>query len=307
MRRESPADTPNPAPDPDPRPRPPRRRYLRPRRWPGLCGRRARSRRVLHKDRQPQTHSGRTEREGEEGGRDGGMRRLFCWCPRPRALPRGERVWGRGQHGGYIKKKLQKKRKTEKKRNRRSELERRRERGGETKKTGRSTTARQCHEGKSAPGRGCARAPHTSPRHREPAHDHHKRPKTNTNRGRQLNGCWDTPRIRAPARPRQNRVTKGTRRPRRWGKAVFPLPPPERRRRSGGQPRARGSSGSVYTVIVRSLEDSDIRSSDSIHQVGTESWHERRTEVTQAPLQARGSVRRRGNRGLQLGLKATRR
>lgn len=131
-RRESPADTPNPAPGPDARPRPPRRRYLRPRRWPGLCGRRARSGRVLHKDRQPQTHSGRTEREGEEGGRDGGMRRLFCWCPRPRALPRGERVWGRGQHGGYIKKKLQKKRKTEKKRNRRSELERRRE-GGETK------------------------------------------------------------------------------------------------------------------------------------------------------------------------------
>lgn len=48
--------------------------------------------------------------------------------------PLGEGVWGLGQGDGYIKKKLQKKRKTEEKRNRGSELKWKSEDGGEQRR-----------------------------------------------------------------------------------------------------------------------------------------------------------------------------
>lgn len=152
-----------------------------------------RSRTETHSTAHPQTHRWKTKREGEKGGRDGRMRWLFSWqgCPWPQALPvpycpLGERAWGLWQDDGYIKKKLQKKRKTEKKRNRGSELKLKK---WEEKKNKRRNNIlkKASHEGKNPLGRCRMNQLHQRPGPLQGtgwfgkrAHNHHKKRLTNT-------------------------------------------------------------------------------------------------------------------------------
>lgn len=173
------------------------------------------------------------EWDGSSPGGGARSRRLFQ-CPTAH--------WERGcggfwQDDGYIKKKLQKKRKTEKKRNRGSELKRKSER--EKKKK-----AEQHFKGnkpwrEECPGEVPYKPTWTSSRHRliwrtssqppQKATDEHQHKPTEAPQ-RHKTTCRETSHLLIPSChtvtkwQQQNKVTKATRRPKRLGKNIFPLP-----------------------------------------------------------------------------------